>query len=65
MTNKFEFVKETSFEGKTFWYTQKNGNYISESLKHDRAEAYSLFEIIKERGDLQPTREVEESYEKV
>lgn len=60
----FEFVKETNFKGDTFWYTTRNGRLVSDSLAYDRQKAYSIFEQLKERGNLDPVRVVEETYEK-
>lgn len=41
---KFEFVQEYKpMSDTTVYYTNKNGNYVYNSLSHDKEKAYDLF----------------------
>lgn len=64
MSNVYEFVKETSHYGESKWYTMKNGRYVSNSLSFKEDEARKLFETIKIKGDLEPSTQIVEVYEK-
>ena len=63
MSNVYEFIKETNYEGESKWYTTKNGRYVSDSLSFNKEEAYKLFEAVKKRGNLDPVKEIMETYE--
>jgi len=64
---KYEFVKETKIksltEDEVFWYTKKDGVYVTDSLSFNEQVARDRFEIIKVKGSLIPTVEVVETYE--
>jgi hypothetical protein len=58
---KYEFVKETKFNGEFIFYTTKNGSYISDSMSMNEDKGRELYNIIIERGDLKPIIEVIET----
>lgn len=58
---KYEFVKETKFNGESIFYTTKDGSYISDSMSLNEDKGRELYNIIIERGDLKPIIEVIET----
>jgi uncharacterized membrane protein len=60
---KIEFVKETKIDGKVMYFTQVNGNYISDSLSYDIDKAKLIYDnIIENKGKIN-FKEVLESVE--
>ena len=60
---KIEFVKETKIDGKVMYFTQVNGNYISDSLSYDIDKAKLIYNnIIENKGKIN-FKEVLESVE--
>lgn len=58
---KWEFIKETKYDGETIYYTRKNGLYISETVALSEEKGRKLYNIIIERGNLGPVVEVLET----
>ena len=47
---KYEFVKEIKINGMVFYYTKKDGAYVSDSLSSDEQIARDTFNRIVEGG---------------
>ena len=50
----FEFIEKTKFTAldgeNTFYFTNKNGHFLSDSLSHDKAKALAFFDNIIENN---------------
>jgi hypothetical protein len=53
---KIEFVKETKWDGTTFFYTNQDGVYISDSIKTSEAGARKIYEKILANNGITPTQ---------
>ncbi len=53
---KIEFVKETKWDGTTFYYTNQDDIYISDSLKTRENEAREIYEKILANNGITPPK---------
>jgi len=59
---KFEFITETnSITGDVRYFTEKNGEYVDDSISVDKDSAYEKFIKAASGVSLKPTKEVTET----
>jgi len=54
---KFEFVQQTRYnETDSFYFTEQNGKYISDSGHYNKEKAYEKFIFLSQGGSLDPVK---------